>query len=149
MTDRGCLQVLQIINISRDIVTDSETLGRCYVPAEYMDDEAREMDALCEDRAPWTLGVAKLKGYATRMIALADRYRLESLEGVPCLPYDVRGPVLVATDIYWGMAAAIVTSPTYPRRASLGKWTKVMVGINSLYGQSLRYLLSDRHTSSR
>lgn len=132
-------QVLQIVNISRDIVTDSETLGRCYVPAEYMDDAAADMNTLCNDRDPWTLGSEKLKSYATRMIRLANRYQMESLEGIRYLPYEVRGPVLVATDIYRGVACAVEASPTYPRRASLGKWDKIFVGINSLYFKSLKY----------
>jgi len=133
--------VLQIINISRDIVTDSETLGRCYVPAEYMSDRAAELKTLCADRDPWTLGAAKLKGYASRMIGLADGYRLDALVGIRCLPYEVRGPVLVATDIYRGVASAIQASPTYPRRASLGKWDKIRVGISSLYFGSLKYFV--------
>lgn len=133
--------MLQIVNISRDIVTDSENLGRCYVPIEYMEDEAHELNVLCVDRAPWTLGAFKLKEYATRMIKLADRNWFESLEGISCLPYEVRGPVLVATDIYRGVAAAVKSSPTYPRRASLGKWDKILVGTNSLYFRSLKYFL--------
>lgn len=132
-------QVLQIVNISRDIVTDSETLGRCYVPTEYMDDATADVNTLCRDRDPWTLGSDKLKSYATRMIRLANQYQLESLEGIWHLPYEVRGPVLVATDIYRGVACAVEASPTYPRRASLSKWDKILVGVNSLYFKSLRY----------
>ncbi|XP_015369177.1 PREDICTED: bifunctional lycopene cyclase/phytoene synthase-like isoform X2 [Diuraphis noxia] len=132
-------QVLQIVNISRDIVTDSETLGRCYVPTEYMDDATADVNTLCRDRDAWTLGSDKLKTYATRMIRLANQYQLESLEGIRYLPYEVRGPVLVATDIYRGVACAVEASPTYPRRASLSKWEKILVGINSLYFKSLRY----------
>lgn len=133
-------EVLQIVNISRDIVTDSETLGRCYVPAEFMDDAATDMSILCGDRNPWNLGSEKLKMYAMRMIGLASRYQLESLEGIQYLPYEVRGPVLMTTDIYWGMANVIETSPTYFRRASLGKWDKIFISINSLYFKSLRYI---------
>ncbi|XP_025196896.1 bifunctional lycopene cyclase/phytoene synthase-like [Melanaphis sacchari] len=138
-------QVLQIVNISRDIVTDSETLGRCYVPAEYMDDAAADMNVLCADRNPWTLGSDKLKAYTTRMISLAKRYQLESLEGIRFLPYEVRGPVLVATDIYRGVACALEASPTYPRRASLNKWEKILIGVNSLYVKSLRYFYQAGH----
>lgn len=131
--------MLQIVNISRDIVTDSETLGRCYVPAEYMDDRAAEMKTLCVDKDPWTLGADKLKAYAVRMIGLADRYRLESLEGIGHLPYEVRGPVLVATDVYRSVATAIQAYPSYPRRASLSDWDKVWVAGGSLYFGSLKY----------
>lgn len=135
------LQVLQIVNVSRDIVTDSKTLGRCYVPTDYMDDKATEVKVLCEDRDPWRLGAGKLKKYATRMIVLANQYQLESLAGIGLLPYEVRGPVLVATDIYRGVATAIEANPTYPERASLGKWDKIRIGINSLYFKSLKYIL--------
>lgn len=122
-------------------MTDSKTLGRCYVPAEYMDDRVAEVKVLCEDRDPWQLGAGKLKKYAIRMIVLANRYQSESLAGVGLLPYEVRGPVLVATDIYRGVATAIEDSSTYPERASLGKWEKILVGINSLYFRSLKYVL--------
>lgn len=133
--------MLQIVNISRDIVTDSETLGRCYVPAEYMDDREAELKTLRADRAPWTLGSGKLKKYASRMIRLADQYQQESLMGVGHLPYEVRGPVLVATDIYRGVATAVEASPTYPKRASLSEREKILVGLKSLYFRSLKYFL--------
>lgn len=137
-------QVLQIVNISRDIVTDSENLSRCYVPIEYMEDKNEETKILCNDRDPWSLGGKKLKKYAMRMIKLANRYQLESLEGIRHLPYEARGPVLVATDIYRGMAAAVEASPTYPKRASLSKWDKILVGTNSLYFKSLRYFFQTK-----
>lgn len=133
-----------MVNIARDIVTDSETLGRCYVPTVYMDDRAAEVKILCVDRVPWTLGTEKLKTYASRMIRLANKYQLESLEGVGYLPYEVRGPVLVATDIYQGVATAVEASPTYPKRASLSKRDKILVGVVSLYFRSLKYFFHDK-----
>ncbi|XP_050541352.1 uncharacterized protein LOC126905568 isoform X2 [Daktulosphaira vitifoliae] len=132
-------RVLQIVNISRDIVTDSETLGRCYVPSEYMDDEDEEIKILCEKKTPWELGNKKLKKYAARMIQLANRHRAESLRGIKSLPYEARGPILVATNIYQSVATAVEDSPTYPKRASLNVWNKILVTITSLYFKTLKY----------
>lgn len=133
--------MLQIVNISRDIATDSEALGRCYVPVEYMDEPETELKTLRDDRKPWTLGDKKLKKYASRMIKLTDRNQRQALEAVSLLPYEVRGPVLVATNIYRGVATVIEASSSYPKRASLGNRDKILVAIVSLYFRSLKFFL--------
>ncbi|XP_026805481.1 bifunctional lycopene cyclase/phytoene synthase-like [Rhopalosiphum maidis] len=134
-------QALQLVNIARDIVTDSETLGRCYIPTEYMDDEDEEVKILCQEKKPRSLGDKKLKKYSTRMIHLANKQQLESVDAIKCLPRETRGSVLATTDIYRGLVSAIQSSPTYPARASLSKWNKIVIGFYSLYIKSIKYII--------
>lgn len=132
---------LQLVNIARDIVTDSETLGRCYIPTEYMDDEEEEVRILCHEKQPRSLGDKKLKKYSTRLIHLSNKHQLDSLAAIRCLPYVTRGSVLATTDIYRGLVSAIESSPTYPTRASLSKWNKIAIGLYSLYIKSIQYFV--------
>lgn len=134
-------KALQLVNIARDIVTDSETLGRCYVPTEYMDDEDEEVRIICHEKKPRSLGDKKLKKYSSRLIKLANKQQLESVDAIRCLPYEIRGSVLATTDIYQGLVSAIVSSPTYPTRASLSKWNKIIIGLYSLYIKSIQYIV--------
>lgn len=127
------------MNIARDIVTDSETLGRCYVPTEYMENEEEEVRILCTDKMPRALGDKKLMQYSTRMIELANRHHSGStVNAIKCLPSETRGSVLAATDIYRGLTSAIQSSPTYPARASLSKWRKIFIGLYALYVKSIQ-----------
>jgi len=127
------------VNIARDIVTDSETLGRCYVPTEYMDDEEEEVKILCHEKQPRSLGEKKLKKYSMRLIDLANKQQSESVGSIRCLPHVARGSVLATTDIYRGVVSAILSSHTYPTRASLSKRKKILIGLNSLYIKSIQY----------
>lgn len=121
------------MNIARDIVTDSEMLGRCYIPIEYMDDKEEELKILCRKKEPRSLGDNKLKKYSLRMIQLANKFQSESVNAILCLPHEARGPVLAATEIYHGITLAIQSSPVYPTRASLSKCHKILIGLNCLY----------------
>lgn len=129
------------MNIARDIVTDSETLGRCYVPTDYMDDENEEVRILCTDKKPRSLGDKKLMKYSKRMIKLANYHQSESVDAIRCLPLETRGSVLAATDIYQGLTSIIQSSSTYPTRASLSKWKKMFIGFYALYIKSIQYLI--------
>lgn len=128
------------MNIARDIVTDSETLGRCYVPTEYLDNEEEEVRILCTEKNPRSLGDKKLKKYSTRMIQLADKYQTESVDALRCLPLETRSSILAAIDIYRGNISAIESSPIYPTRASLPKLHKILIGFYSLYIKSIQYI---------
>lgn len=128
------------MNIARDIVTDSETLGRCYIPTEYMDDKEEEVRILCYKKNPRSLGDKKLKKYSMRIIQLAEKYQRESVNAINYLPYETRGSVLAATEVYRGITSAIQSSPTYPTRASISKSHKMFIGIYSLYIKSIQYM---------
>lgn len=129
------------MNIARDIVTDSITLGRCYVPTEYMDDEEEEIRIICNEKKPRSLGNNKLVKYSRRMIKLANKHQIESVDAIRWLPHETRGSVLAATEIYRGLTTIIESSPTYPTRAALSKWNKIVIGFYSLYIKSIKYIV--------
>lgn len=134
-------KVLQLVNIARDIVTDSETLGRCYVPTEYMENEDKEIRILCTKKTPRSLGSNTLKKYSMRIIQLANKHKLESVDAIGWLPHETRGSVLAVIDIYHGLTNTIQSSPTYPTRASLSKWNKIWIAFYSLYIKSIQYVV--------
>lgn len=58
---------MQYINIVRDIVVDSETLGPCYLPLDYLDDKEKDRRILCTDETPRELGNDELKRYSLKL----------------------------------------------------------------------------------
>jgi len=106
-----------------------------------MDDEEEEIRILCNEKDPRSLGNKKLIKYSTRMIQLANKHQLESVEAIRWLPHEARGSVLAATEIYHNLTFAIQSSSTYPTRASLSKWNKMYIGFYSLYIKSIQYIL--------
>ncbi|RWS11464.1 bifunctional lycopene cyclase/phytoene synthase-like isoform X2 [Dinothrombium tinctorium] len=129
-------KVLQIINISRDIVTDSETLGRTYIPTSYFEDPKKELQLLRSERKPWSLGEQKLRDYALKMIRLADSLMKSALQGVPLLPPETQGPVLAATQVYSGIGIRILSTPGYQRRARLSKLERLAIAVNCMFFKS-------------
>ncbi|XP_053214576.1 uncharacterized protein LOC128397835 [Panonychus citri] len=128
-------QVLQIVNIARDIVTDSVTLGRCYVPTNYMDCPEKELKLLKVDRNPWSLGQDKLKDYALKMLNLADDYATTALNGIPLLPNEVQAPVLVTTQIYRMIGVQIATQSGYLERVYVSKVKKLIIALTCMYAK--------------
>lgn len=131
---------LQFVNISRDIVGDSESWGRCYLPTDYLDDE-NDVKALREEKNPRSLGNDKLNRYADKMKVLADKHLMEAVDVIKRLPFDLRGSVLTALEIYRGIYYAIKASPTFPLKAKVSKWDKFKIVVRVLYIESLQYLI--------
>ena len=63
------MQAVQILNIARDVVTDSEELGRCYVPKTMLKEPEIELNILRDQRSPWTLGEQRLRWYRDKLVA--------------------------------------------------------------------------------
>lgn len=124
-------QVLQIVNISRDIIIDSETLGRCYIPLDYFN--GNEFDVLLKQRNPHVIGNRLLKQYARKMINLADKLANESIFSIILLPIECQRPILTALEIYQGIGKAIKTNELYERRAYLNKFNKVKIILKCMY----------------
>lgn len=130
------------MNIARNIVTDSEKLGRCYVPTEYMDDKEEEIRILCADKKPRSLGDKKLIKYSTEIIKFAARHQTEWVSAIKCLPYETRSPVLAATEIYHRIFSNIQSDPTaYLTRTSMSKWGNIVVGLNAFYVKSIQSIV--------
>ncbi|KAL5245315.1 hypothetical protein ACI65C_012725 [Semiaphis heraclei] len=133
-------QGLQLVNIARDLVSDSESLGRCYFPAEYMDNEKEDLRILRQEKNPRSLGNKKLKKYSSKLIQLANKQQFESVGAIKYLPQDLIGSVLASTEMYRGLIKAIQSCPTYPTRASLPKLSKLLIVLNTLYIKSIQYI---------
>lgn len=98
---------LQFVNIARDLVIDSEMLGRCYFPTEYMDDEIKEVRLLCKEKNPRSLGNKKLQRYANMLIKLLNKHQLESVDAIKRLPRELRGSILTSIEVYRGFIYSI------------------------------------------
>lgn len=124
---------LQLVNIARDIATDSETLGRCYVPLDFLIDKEKELKSLKEKRDPWSLGQDRLRLYAINILSVADAYNDRASFGVLLLPKEAQGAVLTATEIYQGIGKLIRERRDYVKRVSLGKLRKIRIAFNCMY----------------
>lgn len=128
-----CFQVLQLVNIARNIVTDSTKLGRCYLPIEYMDDIDEELRILCDEKNPRSLGEAKLKKYSSKIIQLANKNQSELTNAFGSLPKETRGSVLAISEIYREISFQLQSSPEYPSKMSLSKRNKIWIMFHSIY----------------
>lgn len=132
---------LQFVNIARDIVIDSEKLGRCYIPTEFMDDEIEELRILCKEKNPRSLGNKKLQRYAKTLIKIADKHQFEAVDAIKCLPRELRPLILTSIEIYRGLIYCIQSCPSFPNKAKISKLHKSMIILKGLYIQSIKYVV--------
>jgi 15-cis-phytoene synthase/lycopene beta-cyclase len=125
--------VLQLVNIARDIVTDSQTLGRCYVPTTYLTNPTQELELLKTGRARH-IKDGNLRKYALRILALADKLSNSGSRGIDALPMEVRNGVRAACQVYSSIGIKIRTAQGYPLRAHLNTWERGWVALQCLYG---------------
>lgn len=118
------------MDIVRNIISDSESSGRCYVPSEYIDDKEEEESFLRNEK---NLSDKKLKKYSTKMIQLVNKHQQELVNSLKYWPHETRGPVLAVLEIYRGITSAIQSSHTYPTTVSLSKFHKMLIALYSLY----------------
>lgn len=121
------------MNIARDIIYDSITVGRTYIPTSFLDDEEMELKILCDKKDARSLGENKIRKYSSRLIQLYYKYQPETLDLFNWLPHDIRGGVIAFYYIYLGHIAAFRSSSTYPTKASISKWKKYAILLNSIY----------------
>lgn len=122
--------MLQICNISRDIISDSETLGRCYIPNTYLHDY--ELKFLIE-RKPSKIPNAQLKKYAEKMLDIADSVANEASFAINLLPSECQRGVLSALEAYQGIGKLIRSNTHYKRRTVLTKIDKILIVIRCMY----------------
>lgn len=125
------MQVLQICNISRDIIIDSETLGRCYVPASYFKND--ELSILVKQRKPNSIPNNQLKYFAEKMLDIADQLANDATFAINLLPAECQRAVLGALEIYQGIGKTIRSNPIYERRTVLSKWGKLRIMLHCMY----------------
>ncbi|KAI8140739.1 Squalene/phytoene synthase-domain-containing protein [Fennellomyces sp. T-0311] len=129
---RATGQCLQLINIARDLITDSLE-GRCYVPLQYMTTR-RTYKTLKDARDPVRIGENTLKGYAVQILKLADRLTGQAQIGIDGLPYEVRDGVRAAFEIYSAISPAIRTAQGFPKRAKVPKSRQQIIAFSCIYG---------------
>lgn len=123
--------MLQICNISRDIIIDSETLGRCYVPANYFKND--ELNIFVSQRKPHLIPNKQLKHFAEKMLNIADELASDAMYAINLLPSECQRAVLGALEIYQGIGKTIRSNPIYERRTVLGKWSKLQIILKCMY----------------
>lgn len=123
-------QVLQICNISRDIITDSETLGRCYIPNDYL--KSDELKHLMEKR-PYRIPNNQLKNYSVKMLDIADKIAYEAIHAINLLPSECQRGVLSALEAYQGIGKLIRSNTQYERRTVLTKMDKILIVLKCMY----------------
>jgi len=106
-----------------------------------MDNEKEDIKIFCEEKNPRSMGDKKLQRYAKMMISLADKHQLESVDAINRLPRELRGTILASTEIYRGLIDAIQSSPTFPNKAKLTTYNKLIILFKTLYITSMHYVL--------
>lgn len=129
------------MNIARDLVRDSESWGRCYFPTELLDDKIEDVRILCQEKKPRSMGDKKLQRYAQMMIQLANKHHLESVDAINCLPRELRSSILASIEIYRGLINAIQSSPTFPNKAKVSTYNKLIIILKILYIKSMQYVI--------
>lgn len=122
-----------MVNISRDIITDSETLGRCYVPINFFNGDESILKYLVSERRPDKIDNAKLKSFAEQILNVADDLAQKAIVGVNSLPADNQRGILTALEIYQGIGKAIRSNSSYERRTRLGKVEKAFIFFKCMY----------------
>lgn len=122
-----------MVNISRDIITDSETLGRCYVPTKFFHGDETILKYLVNERRPDKIENAQLKLFAEQILNVADDLARKAIIGVHSLPVDNQRGILTALEIYQGIGKAIRNNNCYERRTRLGRIEKAFIFLKCMY----------------
>lgn len=126
--------MLQIVNITKDIVKDSKTLGRCYIPSTFLEDSNQDLHQLTIARNPEALGSDKLARYAGKMLKLVEIHDEKSKAAVNLFPKDSRAPLLALLYTYRTIGQMVVKKSNYKWNVSQSKVTKIGKAISCLYG---------------
>lgn len=126
---------MQYINISRDIVSDSVTVGRVYIPTDYMEDPENDLRIMGKEKNARALGDEKLRRYISRLMQLADNEYSEALKCIEYMPSEVKFQYLACSEIFQqGYINAIHrTSPTALSKPAARKLDKLWIAIKALY----------------
>ncbi|XP_031631815.1 bifunctional lycopene cyclase/phytoene synthase-like [Contarinia nasturtii] len=123
--------VIQIIHMSRDIIVDSEELGRCYIPKIYL--KADEWNLLVNERKPHKIPNAKLKQFAEKMLDVADNLCENDNTGIKLLPTECQRTVLAVLEIYKAIGKRIRTNPHFEIKTFLSKFEPIYIILKCLY----------------
>lgn len=123
--------VLQLTNIARDIVTDSQELGRCYLPMDWLTDKESKLIAVGKARE---LGDARLLNLSKKLIRDAEDIMKVANEGIQELPFHCQGGVRAACNVYAAIGHVIQNETTsYPTRAHIKSGGRSKIALLSVY----------------
>ncbi|KAI9300497.1 Lycopene beta-cyclase [Cunninghamella echinulata] len=122
--------VLQYTNIARDIVTDSQQLGRCYIPLTWLKNNELE---LIKTRQARRLGDTRLKEWALKLIQEAELCQVRASRGILNLPKNCQGGVRAACAVYCGIGQALKLADGYPTRAHVKGFCRALIALSSVY----------------
>ncbi|RWS08345.1 carotenoid synthase-carotenoid cyclase-like protein [Dinothrombium tinctorium] len=140
---RDCGTVLQLVNIARDIVKDSEELKRCYIPIEFLENAEEELNLLTKKQDPWAIGEEKLRKYALKLIDYSDFLIKKGIEGVRMLPKEVQYPLYAMLILYYEIGDRIKMNPGYAHKVNMSKKTKLWIMLKHIYLRNIfRFILN-------
>lgn len=123
--------VLQYTNIARDIVTDSQELGRCYLPNVWLTET--EINKLQKGDARG-LGENRLLELSHKLVAKADRIMVQANKGIDKLPSNCQGGVRAACNVYFAIGQTLKQNQyAYPVRAHVKSAGRAKIALLSVY----------------
>lgn len=123
--------VLQFTNIARDIVTDSQELGRCYLPSEWL--TKKEQNLIGQGKAR-ELGEKRLLQLSLQLVNDADRLMVTANKGIERLPKNSQGGVRAACNVYAAIGDALKSeTQRYPTRAHIKSFGRAKIALFSVY----------------
>lgn len=123
--------VLQFTNIARDIVTDSQSLGRCYLPQEWLTQDEYDLIVCGSARK---LGDDRLRELALRLIYAATEMAQRARRGIQRLPEGCQGGVYAACSVYSAIGDALKEATGYPTRAYVSGLKRAWIALKNVYG---------------
>ncbi|SDW75463.1 phytoene synthase [Pseudomonas syringae] len=129
--DRACDlgMAFQLTNIARDIVEDAG-IGRCYLPADWLDEMAIPADRLTDPAHRDRLAVL-----ARRLVDLAEPYYVSAEAGMAALPWRSAWAVATASAVYReiGVKVRNAGAAAWDARVSTSKLDKVRLVMASAW----------------
>ncbi|KAI0379146.1 Squalene/phytoene synthase-domain-containing protein [Hypomontagnella monticulosa] len=123
---------LQYVNISRDILVDSE-MGRVYLPTKWLEDEKlTPQDIIKQPRQP------KVETLRQRLLDHAFKEYDRSRGTMDMLPSEVRGPLIVAVESYMEIGRVLrektgISSKTRKGRVTVPRSRRIWVAWKNLF----------------
>ncbi|KAG2230910.1 hypothetical protein INT48_000022, partial [Thamnidium elegans] len=123
--------VLQLTNIARDIVTDSQELGRCYLPTDWLLKGEDELIATGKARQ---IGEPRLLNLSKKLIQDGERIMVTANKGIDQLPRNCQGGVRAACNVYAAIGTQIKqANERYATRAHLKSYGRSKIALASVY----------------
>ncbi|KAF7726622.1 hypothetical protein EC973_008586 [Apophysomyces ossiformis] len=122
--------VLQFINIARDIVTDSQQLGRCYIPRKWLTEDEYH---LLLTGAARKISDARLRQLSLTLVHAANDVYRRAGRGILRLPTESQAGIRTACAVYSAIGDVLQRSKGYPTRAYINTWERMWIVLKSVY----------------